>query len=418
LRDAHRIIAAHKRIERVADTVTSSSVNSVTQPDEVEVGRAIALLCETAAHIAPGAVSALVRVVCKTVGATDGRLLVADYGLLRLQEVDTAGRVGDPQFIEGTLAGRAFANGEPVVSGSGPTLLWVPLTHGTERIGVLELVFDHRDGALPDVVKPVIDVFVLLLITQSRYSDLWCQARRSEPLSAAAEAQWDLLPPLACSTNEVALAGILEPAYEIGGDSFDYALNGNRLDFAIVDAVGHGMSSVLMSAAVINSARNTRREGGNLTTAYQQADQVMRDHFGDCYYVTGQLATLDLPTGSLRWINAGHPPPLLVRNGTYAGELACAPSMPIGLGGSVVEVATQKLQGGDRVLFYTDGITESRSADASRFGTERLADLLVRSTHDHVPVAETVRRLSANVVAYVDEGLNDDATLLLIEYRG
>ena len=390
----------------------------MTRPDELEVGRAIASLCETAAHLAPGEVSALVRIVCEIVGATDGRLLVADYGLLRLQQVDSAGPVGDPQFIEGTLAGRAFANGEPVLSGSAPTLLWVPLTHGTERIGVLELEFDERDGALPDVVKPVIAVFVMLLITQSRYSDLWVRARRSEPLSAAAEAQWDLLPPLACSTNEVALAGILEPAYEIGGDSFDYALNGCRLDFAIVDAVGHGMSSVLMSAAAINSVRNTRREGGDLTAAYQQADQLIRDHFGDCYYVTAQLATLDLPTGSLRWINAGHVAPLLVRNGTYAGELVCAPSMPIGLGGSVVEVATQKLQTGDRVLFYTDGITESRSADASRFGTEHLADLLARSTHDDVPVAETVRRLSASVVAHFDNALNDDATLLLIEYRG
>jgi hypothetical protein len=387
-------------------------------PGEAEVGRGIARLCETAARIEPGAVSALVRVVCEIVGAEDGRLLVADYGLRRLQQVDSAGVVGDPQFIEGTLAGRAFANVEPVVSGSAPTLLWVPLTHGTDRIGVLELVFSDSDGALSDVVKPVIAVFVLLLIAQSRYSDLWWRARRSEPLSAAAETQWDLLPPLACSTSQVALAGILEPAYEIGGDSFDYALNGRRLDFAIVDAVGHGMSSVLMSAAAINSVRNTRREGGELTAAYHQADQLIRDHFGDSYYVTAQLATLDLPTGSLSWVNAGHVLPLLVRNGTYAGELVCAPSMPIGLGGTVVEVATQRLQSGDRVLFYTDGITESRSADASRFGTERLADLLVRSSNDQVPVAETVRRLSANVIAYVDDGLNDDATLLLIEYRG
>jgi serine phosphatase RsbU (regulator of sigma subunit) len=90
----------------------------------------------------------------------------------------------------------------------------------------------------------------------------------------------------------------------------------------------------------------------------------------------------------------------------------------MGLGGHVVEVATVALQRGDRILFYTDGITESKSPDGTLFGDDRLADFLVRSSHDQVPVAETVRRLSANVVSYVGTGLNDDATLLLIEYRG
>jgi serine phosphatase RsbU (regulator of sigma subunit) len=76
------------------------------------------------------------------------------------------------------------------------------------------------------------------------------------------------------------------------------------------------------------------------------------------------------------------------------------------------------LQRGDRVLFYTDGITESRSTDGTFFGIERLADFLVRATLENVPVAETARRLSTNVVDYVGSGLNDDATLLLIEYLG
>jgi len=108
---------------------------------------------------------------------------------------------------------------------------------------------------------------------------------------------------------------------------------------------------------------------------------------------------------------------MLVRNGTYAGELPCKPSMPLGLGGPVVEVATQALQRGDRVLFYTDGITESRSPDGSLFGRERLADLLVRAALDDVPVAETALRLSASVIDSANAGLRDDATLLLIEYR-
>ena len=264
----------------------------------------------------------------------------------------------------------------------------------------------------------VVSLLALVLITKSRYGDLWVRARRSSALSAAAEIQWDLLPPLSCATAEVGVGGILEPAYAIGGDSFDYAINGRLLEFAIVDAIGHGMSAVLMSAAALNSLRSSRRTGLDLESAYRRADQVIDTQFGNSNYVTGQLGSLDLDTGVLTWINAGHPLPMLVRDGSYVGELTCAPSMPLGLGGPVIEIATEPVQPGDRVLFYTDGITESRSPDGSFFGRERLADFLVRAALEGIPVAETARRLSANVLDHVQAGLNDDATLLLIEYHG
>ena len=90
----------------------------------------------------------------------------------------------------------------------------------------------------------------------------------------------------------------------------------------------------------------------------------------------------------------------------------------MGLGGLVREVATERLQRGDRVLFYTDGVTEMRSPEGKEFGTDRLADFLVRATLDRVSPAETVRRLSASVVAYNEEGRTDDATLMLLEYHG
>ena len=309
-----------------------------------------------------------------------------------------------------------FADGLMITSGTSPTVLHVPLTDGTERIGLLELEFDDWDG-VPSVLAPVVFFLVAVLQAKIRYSDAWVRCRRAEPLSAAAEVQWDLLPPLAASSGNIAVAGILEPAYSIGGDSFDYALNHSGLDFAIVDAMGHGMSAVLMAAAAINGFRNVRREGGGISAAYEQVDTLISEHFRDSRYVTGQLGTLDSGTGVLRWINAGHPLPLLVRNGTFAGPLSCRPSMPMGLGGPIVEIAEEPLQGGDRVLFYTDGITESRSSDGEAFGEARLADYLVRATLDRVALSETIRRLSAHVLEFVAGGLDDDATMFLIEYR-
>lgn len=379
---------------------------------------ALRRLVRSAATLAPADAPGLVDEIGRILGSSDARLFVADYGLRRLQEVSADGPVGPAITMAGTLAGRAFANGEVIVSESAPTVVSVPLADGVERIGLLELRYDHWDGWLPELLDEVTAVLVMALVAKRRYTDQWARARRSVPLTPAAEIQWDLLPPLSCTTAEVAVGGILEPAYEIGGDSFDYAVNGSLLELAIVDAIGHGMPAVLMSTAAINSLRNSRRAGTDLETAYGVASQVVESQFGDASFVTAQIASLDLRTGMMTWVNAGHMPPLLIRNGAIAGELSCEPSLPLGLGGPVVEVARTPLQSGDRVLFYTDGLTECRSPDGTRFGEERLADYLVRSSLDREPVAETARRLAGQVIDYAGRGLNDDATILLVEYRG
>ncbi len=318
------------------------------------------------------------------------------------------------------MAGRAFGSGEVVQAGDGPVTVWFPLAEGSDRIGVLQLTFDDVPGDLlaSDEAAEVVRMLVLLLVSGRRYTDVVLRARRVRPLSEAAEAQWDLLPPLSYESETVSVSGALEPAYEIGGDSFDYAFNPRTLEFAMLDAAGHGLAAVLMASAAIHALRNARRERRSLEDTYHQIDRRIAEQFGNSYYVTGQLASLDLSTGELSWLNAGHELPMLIRNGSLIGNLECRPSRPMGLGGSVVEVHNDHLQRGDRVLFHTDGVTESRSADGSLFGHERLADFLVRATLDGLPAAETVRRLSASVVDHVGAGLRDDATMFLVEYRG
>lgn len=381
------------------------------------IGDGIARMLAELTRLPPTDVLELLDLMCELLPARAARFHVADYALRTLQCIDASGRVGSPQRIAGTLIGRVFTSGEMQVLSSDPTVVLVPLVDGSSRIGVLELDVEVWDGAGPELLEPLVAMFVMAWIVKGRYTDMVPRARRSEPLSAAAEVQWDLLPPLTCSTAHVAVSGILEPAYAIGGDSFDYAFNESRVEFAIVDAIGHGMSAVLMSAAAINSLRNSRRAERDLTEAYEIADSSISAHFGRSYYVTGIIGTLDLQTSTLTWINAGHVLPMLVRNGTHAGPLECKPSRPLGLGGPVVEVAQQALQSGDRVLFYTDGIPEARSRDGSFFGDVRLADFLVRASLENLPVRETVRHLADNIIDFSDEALRDDATMLLLEHR-
>ena len=380
--------------------------------------RALGEFVDRSLMVEPSSLGTLADLAAAALGARSGRLFVADYALRRACELRGDGTTGDEVALDGTIAGRAFASGAPVEQGNGPVSVWVPLAEGSERIGLIELVFDESPaglatwGALVDVTR----MLVLMLVSGRRYTDVLLRARRARPLTDAAEAQWDLLPPLSYAGSRISVSGILEPAYSIGGDSFDYAVNPGRLDLAIVDAVGHGLPAVLMASAAINTLRNARREQRSLEQAYHQVDRRIAEEFGDSYYVTGQIATLEVESGRLMWINAGHVLPLLVRNGSSVGQLECAPSMPMGLGGRVVQVAVESLQTGDRVLFHTDGVIESRSSDGSTFNTERLADFRVRATLDGATVAETIRRLSASVVAHVGTGLRDDATLFLVEY--
>jgi len=380
-------------------------------------GAALAAFLERATDLPPSDLTSLVDLAAEVLGARTARVLIADYGLTSLQELGADGPRGPRQAIDGTMAGRAFTGRDILVTGDDPAVVLVALAEGSERLGVLEMTFESWDAEREGLVASVVRVLVLLLISQRRYTDVVLRTRRSERLSPAAELQWDLLPPLTCSTPRVSVSGILEPAYTIGGDSFDYALNQDTAELSIVDAMGHGMAALLLSVTAINCLRNARREGRSLAEAYLTTGTAISAQATRSAFVTGQMASLDLVSGGLTWLNAGHPQPLLVRDGAFIGELSCRPSLPMGWGGTVAEVATEHLQPGDRVLFYTDGAVETRSTSGEPFGVARLADLFLRASLEAVPPSETVRRLSTSIVAYNGAGLSDDATLLLLTYH-
>jgi serine phosphatase RsbU (regulator of sigma subunit) len=387
-------------------------------PEPLDAAASVEAFARTAATMPVNDLPAIVSAAGRALGSASTRLLVADYAALFLHELGVSDPGERTTPIEGTLAGRSFSHGDVVVSGEDPITVWAPLTQDSERVGVLQLEFRSWSEQMLPALEATIGILALVVFSKRRYTDALLRSRRHEPLSVAAEIQWDLLPPLSCITDDVSICGMLEPAYSIGGDSFDFAVNSTHVQFGIVDAVGRGLSAVLKSVLAINSLRNARREGISLEAAYAHTGDLLADQWDDSSFVTAQLGALELATGRLTWLNAGHPLPLLVRGGSYAGELRCRPSMPMGLGGEVVEVASEHLQSGDRVLFYTDGVTDTRSSTGEPFGLPRLVDFLVRATHDRVHPTETVRHLSASIVRYNGIGLSDDATLLLLEYRG
>lgn len=374
----------------------------------------------------PGSVPDIVSRMGAGFGATDVVVHLVDFAQRTLEPLpDRRSHAELPasEEVATTMAGRAFTTQEPVwVERPGGFRVWVPVVEASDRVGVLGVTVP---AATDDVVAACIDLGVLtgyLIATHARLTDVYNLHRRRRSLTLAASMQWDLLPPMVLKTQHLTVAGLVEPAYDVGGDCFDYALNGVTLDFAIFDPVGHHLRSALLAALAVGSFRHDRREGQNLEQIHGHLDDVVRAQFPGAF-VTGQLARLAVDTGELRWTNAGHPLPLLVRGGKVVGELDCPPTIPWGLGAVSgtkrrVSTATVSLEPGDSVLFHTDGITEAHVPNGEQFGIDRLVDLLGQHTSESQEPEETIRRLVQAVLDHQDGKLGDDATLVLVRWTG
>jgi serine phosphatase RsbU (regulator of sigma subunit) len=379
---------------------------------------ALGHLLEVSHDLAPDDLVAAVARAGQALDAADVAIYLADYEqTLLVPLADGIDRA--PLEIDATLAGRAFSAiaVQDADTGAGRRL-WLPLLDGAERLGVLGLTLPSVDDELRRRCGWLATLVAEMILSKDQYTDGYSLARRRQPMTPAAEMQWQLLPPLTFVTPRVVIAGLLEPAYEVAGDAFDYALNGDTAHLAVVDPVGHDLTASVLAAVTVGSYRHSRRAGLDLAATHAALDQAIGTQFGGERFVTGQLAQLDCGSGRLQWVNAGHPLPLVVRRAKMVGTLACQPAPPLGLGFGEAEIATAALEPADRVLFYTDGVTEGRNLAGEPFGEARLADLVVRATLAGQPAAETMRRLAHAILAHQGTTPRDDATMVFLEWPG
>jgi serine phosphatase RsbU (regulator of sigma subunit) len=169
----------------------------------------------------------------------------------------------------------------------------------------------------------------------------------------------------------------------------------------------------------VGSYRHSRRERLSLMETYEAMDDVLARQFGDDRFATAQLGELRLDTGELTLLNAGHPPPLLVGRDGDTRSVPCSAALPVGLGpDQSPPVTTARLDAGDRLLFFTDGVVENRRADGEQFGEERLRQAFAEECAAGLNTSETVRRLSQSFLRLHDGHTRDDATWVLVEYAG
>jgi stage II sporulation SpoE-like protein len=362
----------------------------------------------------------LARAAGRELGADDTLIYLADYDQLALVPLAPSGVEARVLHVEGTVAGRAFSEITLIPAASQSRLsIWVPLLDGTDRFGVLEYRFPSAsapDESLLEGCRLVASLLAELVMTRSNYGDLIEKARRRKPMSLPAELQWGQLPPLTFVTPRVAIAGTLAPTDDVAGDSFDYAMNDGVAHLAIVDAMGHGLDATLMSAVAIGQLRNSRRRESTLLETVVAINDAVEERFGPDRFVTGIIGQLDTGSGVWSWANCGHPPSLVVRGGRVVKQLDHPVNPPLGLLSGPPEVSTERLEPHDRLVLYTDGVTESRDAAGNFFGVERLVDLVTRQSAAGRPAAETLRRLNLAVLRHQSGILQDDATTVLVEW--
>jgi serine phosphatase RsbU (regulator of sigma subunit) len=353
--------------------------------------------------------------------ARDVMLYLVDFEQEILQPLVDGSSIEVPleESVAGSLAGRAFQTSEPVTAErDGAVRVWVPVYEHSVRTGVLAVTVDDAGPEVLDHCRSLGMLAGLLVASAARYTDLVHVRKRGRSMTLAASMQWDLLPPLTLRTEQVVVAGMLEPAYEVAGDGFDHSINGDRVDVAIFDGMGHGIGSTLLTTLAMGTYRHQRRERRDLAATHATIDDAVALQFGPDAFVTGVLARLDTTTGALELTNAGHPSPLLLRDRRVVGELVTEANVPFGVGSVGEKPLRTALQPGDTVMLYTDGVVEARGPDGQEFGVGRLVDLLEREASSERAPEEVLRRLVRAVLEHQGGPLRDDATLVLLRWTG
>ncbi|OEV12412.1 PP2C family protein-serine/threonine phosphatase [Streptomyces nanshensis] len=383
--------------------------------------RLLGQLLDRAHQMPPHLIAPLVAEEISRIGGRDTSIYLQDHEQRLLVPFEGRGLTGgDPVVIDGSQPGEAFLTMRPVQEHrSDEVRMHLPLLDGTEEVGVLSLTLDTVEENDLRLLRRLAGLVADMIVTKNNYTDDFFLTRcRGEPMSVAAEIQYKLLPPLSMTTPQVSVAGLLEPTYKVAGDSLDYVLNKDVLHVAVIDAMGHGLNAAMLSTVAMGAYRHARRSDVELADLYRFMDAAMDEVFGPEDFVTGQMMRLNVTTGQLQWVNAGHPAPMVLRGHRVVQRLESPTTLPVGFGGATPTVSTVQLRRYDRVLAFTDGLVEEHKISGEQFGEQRLIDTVEYVSPLTDGVNHLVRRLSLDLKRQRGDVTSDDATLLVIEWTG
>jgi serine phosphatase RsbU (regulator of sigma subunit) len=382
-----------------------------------------ALLAEVESAPPIAAAEVVGAALTETLRARDVSFLIADYSgrsLIRLEHVAGRGGHGSPSRertevvpLADTPHGRALTGQDiEIVEEEGGSRLFAPVTSRGEAVGVLEMwLAEAPNEQTLEVVRGAAHALAYVVIANRRFTDLYEWGQRSLPLSLEAEIQHRLLPgSYTCEGGQFTLAGWLEPAGEVGGDTFDFSVERDTLHLSMTDAMGHTIEASLLATVLVGALRHARRREVDLPEQARMADTALTKHANEGAFVTGQIVRVDLPSATARIVNAGHPLPIRVRDGR-AETVDLLADPPFGTP-KTAEYRVQKLQleRGDRLMFLTDGMLERNASTVDAHS--------VIAASQHLHPREAVQELTRAVSDACGGQLRDDATVLCLDWHG
>ena len=293
----------------------------------------------------------------------------------------------------------------PVVGGGG-RVLGALLVEASDDGGYhdedLETLMSYTRAAAPAIDRALL------------HKQLLSDRRVSGELEVARQVMSGLLPSDTPKLDGFDIAAVLEPAYEVGGDYYDFIPLGNeRWGFAMADVSGKGAPAALVVAATRATLYALAKRELALRAILQRANEFINASTGPrAKYVTLFYAVLDTHARRFIYINAGHLPPVVLR-GHGEVELLRSGGFPLGFFDNprYFEQFVQ-METGDLLCLYTDGITEATNANDEDYGRSRLIDMLEK--HQSSSSSEICRALLSDVRRFSGSAPADDATVLVI----
>ncbi len=316
--------------------------------------------------------------------------------------------VPDVRLDKRYIAGRAATRSE----------IAVPIIRDRRPVGALNLesdqlnAFDEKDI---EVLQFLADAASISIEKSILHTEILEKKRIDDQLQIAAELQARLLPSGPPLVEGYSIAGICTPAYEVGGDYFDYVPLGNgRLGVVVADVSGNGIAAALLMTSFRALIIPAARAGVAPATLMGQMNRLLPEFARKRDFITAFYGILDVADGAFVYSNCGHNLPLLVRaDGRIERLTQSGPSLII-LPDTHYETGTVTLRPGDLLVLYTDGVVEVFDRQRQEFGNERLEEVAGRSRKQ--PAGMILQEIVAATRSFSGAEIShDDFTLVVIK---
>ena len=258
-------------------------------------------------------------------------------------------------------------------------------------------------------------------------------------LQVANHIQQSMLPHSRLQHEDMQIYGSLVPAREVGGDLFDYFVRDEKLFFCIGDVSGKGAASAMLMGVIHSLFRSASAHENNPARVMQTINETSCQGNDSNMFVTLFIGVLDLPTGRLRYCDAGHDCPIILPPNSHLSPvnsqlspvnsqlspvnsqlstLDCIPHLPVGVFDDTKYSMQEAVLEKDSTLFlYTDGLTEAKNRERKQFGLERVEELLSVCAQEKLNPQEILSKVTQQVHKFVGGApQSDDLTMLAIHY--